>query len=178
MGGAINVSSNYGYGTKVKVILDQKMELIKNEDVVKYEELYDSVKLLMVDDSEAGIKIIDKITRGTNIKLDFAMNGKDCISKLKIEPYDMVLLDEQLTQISAIELIKKIRGIKNFDTPIVLLTKDNSYEYSEEYKKLGFSDYIIKLYFLFKSNIQQATSLRLLSAPSQTVICPAFTHSL
>ena len=30
MSGAINVSSNYGYGTKVKIILDQKIELEEN----------------------------------------------------------------------------------------------------------------------------------------------------
>lgn len=144
MSGAINVSSNYGYGTKVKIILDQKIEIEHNEDVAKYEELYDSVKLLMVDDSEAGIKIVDKIIRGTNINMEFAMNGKDCMSKLKTEHYDLILLDEQLTQISAVELMKKITGIKNFNTPVILLTKDNSYEYSEEYKKLGFSDYLLK----------------------------------
>jgi len=144
MSGAMNISSNYGYGTKVKIILDQKMEVIENKDVVKYEELYDSMKVLMVDDSEAGIKIIEKITKGTNIKLDFSMNGKDAISKIKANNYDLILLDEQLMTISALELIKKIRSIKNFDTPVILLTKDNSYEYSEEYKNIGFSDYILK----------------------------------
>ena len=144
MSGAINISSNYGYGTKVKIILDQKMELNQNEDVVKYEKLYDDIRILMVDDSEAGIKIIDKIIKGTNIKMDSAMNGKDCLGKIKNDTYDLILLDEQLTTISAMELIKKINTIKNFDTPVVLLTKDNSYEYSEEYKKVGFSDYILK----------------------------------
>ena len=144
MSGAINVSSNYGYGTKVKIILDQKVVLEQNNEVTKYKELYDNIRLLMVDDSEAGIKIIEKTIRGTNIKMEFVMNGKDCISKIKQEHYDLILLDEQLTQISAIELIKKIQGIKNFDTPIILLTKDNSYEYSDEYKKMGFSDYILK----------------------------------
>ena len=144
MSGAINISSNYGYGTKVKIILDQKIELIENEDVIKYESLYDNIKLLMVDDSEAGIKIIDKIIKGTNINMDFAMNGKECIDKIKIGNYDLILLDEQLTQISAMELIKKINGIKNFDIPIVLLTKDNSFEYNDEYKNMGFSDYILK----------------------------------
>ena len=39
---------------------------------------------------------------------------------------------------------KKIQGIRNFDVPVILLTKDNSYEYNDEFKKLGFSDYILK----------------------------------
>ena len=145
MNGAMIVSSNYGIGTKVKVILDQKIEFNKNEDVLKYEEIYENIKLLMVDDSDSGIKIIDKIIKGSNIKMDFAMNGKECIDKIKAyDKYDIILLDEQLSQISANELIKKIKNIRNFDIPIILLTKDNSYEYNDEFKKLGFSDYILK----------------------------------
>ena len=145
MNGAMIVSSNYGIGTKVKVILDQKIEFNKNEDVLKYEEIYDNIKLLMVDDSDSSIKIIDKIIKGSNIKMDFAMNGKECIDKIKAyDKYDIILLDEQLSQISANELIKKIKNIRNFDIPIILLSKDNSYEYNDEFKKLGFSDYILK----------------------------------
>ena len=145
MNGAMLISSNYGYGTKVKVILDQKVDFNVNADVLKYEEIYDDVKLLMVDDSDSGIKIIDKLIKGSNIRMDFATNGKECIDKIKAyDKYDIILLDEQLTQISAMELIKKIKVIKNFKIPVILLTKDNKYEYDDEYKKLGFSDYLLK----------------------------------
>lgn len=145
MNGAMIVSSNYGMGTKVKVILDQKIEVIVNEDIAKYNDIYDNIKILMVDDSEAGIKIIEKLIRGSNIKMDFAMNGRECIDKIRAHNrYNVILLDEQLTQISGSELLMKIKTIRNFDTPIILLTKDNSYEYNDEFKKLGFSDYILK----------------------------------
>ena len=56
----------------------------------------------------------------------------------------MILLDEELSQITANELILKIKEIRNFDTPILLLTKDNSHEYKEEYLKNGFAGYILK----------------------------------
>ena len=145
MNGAMMISSNYGFGTKVKIILDQKIEFNENADVLKYNEIYDNIKLLMVDDSDSGIKIIDKLIKGSNIKMDFAMNGKECIDKIKAyDKYDIILLDEQLSQISAMELIKKIKNIRNFNIPVILLTKDNSYEYNDDYKKLGFSDYILK----------------------------------
>ena len=145
MNGTMMISSNYGYGTKVKIILDQKVEFDVNETVLKYEEIYEDIKILMVDDSDSGIKIIDKLIKGSNIKMDFATNGKECINKIKAyDKYNIILLDEQLSQISAMELIKKIKGIKNFNIPVLLLTKDNSYEYNDEFKKLGFSDYLLK----------------------------------
>ena len=38
----------------------------------------------------------------------------------------------------------KIKEIRNFNTPVILLTKDNNYEYTDEYLNVGFSDYILK----------------------------------
>ena len=72
------------------------------------------------------------------------MNGKDCIDKIKIGKYDLILIDEELSQISGLDLMKKIKEIRNFKTPVLLMTKDNSYEYNEEYLKIGFTDYILK----------------------------------
>ena len=61
MNGTMMISSNYGYGTKVKIVLDQKIKFHSHQDIIKYEEIYDNVKLLMVDDSDSGIRIIDKL---------------------------------------------------------------------------------------------------------------------
>ena len=144
MHGAMLVSSSYGLGTKIKIILDQKMEIQKNVEIEKYEKILNDIKLLAVDDSEAGLKIIEKLLKGTRIKLTKAKTGKECIDKIKISKYDLILLDEELSQITANELIVKIKEIRNFKTPVVLLTKDNSYEYNEEYIKNGFAGYILK----------------------------------
>ena len=60
------------------------------------------------------------------------------------EKYDVILLDEELSQVSGIELMGKIKEIRNFNSPVIFMTKDNNYEYNEEYLNDGFSDYIIK----------------------------------
>ena len=134
MNGTMIISSNYGFGTKVKFVLDQKIDNSGNVQLSKYEEVYDNIKLLVVDDNDSAIKIIDKIIKGSNVKMDFATNGKECLDKIKLyDKYDIILLDEQLTQISALDFIKKIKNVRNFDIPIILLTKDNSYEYNDEY---------------------------------------------
>ncbi|MDY3934432.1 MAG: response regulator, partial [Bacilli bacterium] len=51
------------------------------------------------------------------------------------------------------ELLIKLKEIRNFNTPVILLTKDNNYEYSEEYLKQGFTSVIIKP--LKKDNLLQ-----------------------
>ena len=144
MNGTMIISSDYGVGTKVKVILDQKIGEEEQTEVSKYESVFDNIAILSVDDSESGLKIIEKLLKGTNIKLDLATTGKECLDKIKIGKYDLILLDEDLSQISGTELMLKIKEIRNFKTPVILLTKDNSYEYNEEYIKIGFVDYILK----------------------------------
>ena len=144
MNGTMLISSDYGIGTKVKVILDQKIGEEEATEVSKYENVFDNIDILSVDDSESGLKIIEKLLKGTNIKLDLASTGKECMDKIKIGKYDLILLDEDLSQISGTELMQKIKEIRNFKTPVILLTKDNSYEYNEEYIKIGFVDYILK----------------------------------
>ncbi len=144
MNGTMLISSDYGVGTKVKIILDQKISEEENTEVSKYESTFDNISILAIDDSESGLKIIEKLLKGTKIKLDLASTGKECLDKIKIGKYDLILLDEELSQISGRELLIKMKEIRNFKTPVVLLTKDNSYEYNEEYSKMGFADYILK----------------------------------
>ena len=98
----------------------------------------------MVDDSDASIKIIEKLLKGSKVKVDTADNGKECLDLIKVKKYDIILIDEELTQITGAELLKKIKSVRNFNSSVILLTKDNNYEYNDEYKKLGFSDYLLK----------------------------------
>ena len=144
MNGTMLISSDYGVGTKVKIILDQKIEISEDKVTTKYESSLEKVEVLAIDDSEAGLKILDKLLKDTNIILDKSNNGKDSLEKIRVSKYDLILLDEELSSISGKELLEKIKEIRNFNTPVILLTKDNNYEYNEEYKNEGFTDYILK----------------------------------
>lgn len=144
MNGALLLSSDYGIGTKIKIILDQKMDTDVDSEVSKYESVFENINILSVDDSEAGHKIIDKLLKGTNIKLDIVTTGKECLDKLKVNKYNLILLDEELEEMTGIELMKKMKETRNFKIPVIFLTKNNSYEYNEEYVKAGFSDYLLK----------------------------------
>ena len=41
-------------------------------------------------------------------------------------------------------MLKNLKCIRNFNIPVILLSKDNKYEYNEEYLKMGFNDILIK----------------------------------
>ena len=142
MNGAMMISSDYGVGTKVKVILDQKIVESENKEVIKYVSTLDNVNVLVCD-TDSGLKVITKLLEGSNVKLDKVDNGKELLESIKENKYDVVLMDESTSTNNQI-LVSKMKSIRNFNSEIILLTRDNSYEYNDEYKNLGFDDYILK----------------------------------
>ena len=145
MNGAMVITSNYGTGNKIKIILDQKVDTTEEKENKKYQNILDNKKILIIDNSEPSIKIIEKLLKNSNIEIDYSLNGKDAYKKIATRNrYDLILLDEELNTISGYEMLKNLQGIRNFNIPVILLSKDNKYEYNEEYLKMGFSDILIK----------------------------------
>jgi CheY-like chemotaxis protein len=142
MNGTMMISSDFGVGTKIKVILDQKIVDSENKEVTKYVSTLDNVNVLVCD-TESGLKVISKLLDDSNIKLDKVDNGKELLESIKENKYDLVLMDESTSTNNQI-LVSKMRNVRNFNSEIILLTRDNNYEYSDEYKNLGFDDYILK----------------------------------
>lgn len=144
MGGTIIPSSIYGKGTIIKVVLDQKIGEVETE-LNKYESVYDKKKILIVDDNPSSIKMITKLLKDSNLIIDIANSGKECLDKIRDkEKYDLILLDENMTPLNGLTVMRKLQEIRNFNINVILLTKNNDYEYNEEYLKYGFKDYLIK----------------------------------
>ena len=144
MGGTIIASSVYGKGTKIKIVLDQKIEKEESK-LEKYEHVYDKKKILLVDDSDASGKIISKMLSDTNVVLDIVKTGKEALDKIRNkEKYDLILLDEEMKPLDGITVMKKLKEIKTFNIEVVLLTRNNNYEYNEDYLEYGFSNYLLK----------------------------------
>lgn len=145
MGGTIIASSNYNEGTTMKIVLDQKLGELGNEKLTKYENAYDKKRILLVDDNISTNKIISKLLKDTNIELDYVSLGKEALDKIRSkEKYDLILLDEVMDPLDGKTVMKKFKDIRDFNTKVILLTRNNEYEYNEEYLKYGFAGYLLK----------------------------------
>ena len=144
MNGTIVPSSSYGSGTTMKIILVQKYDTI-DTDINKYDNIYDKKKVLLIDDSPSSEKLFNKILSGTNIELTSVKLGKEGLEKIRNkEKYDLILLDEELEPQNGHIIMRKLLEIRNFNIKVILLTKDNKYDYDDSYLQEGFTDYIIK----------------------------------
>ena len=144
MNGTIVPSSSYGSGTTMKIILDQKYDTI-DTDINKYDNIYDKKKVLLIDDSPSSEKLFNKILSGTNIELTSVKLGKEGLEKIRSkEKHDLILLDEELEPQNGHIIMRKLLEIRNFNIKVILLTKDNKYDYDDSYLQEGFTDYIIK----------------------------------
>ena len=145
MNGTMVITSNYGMGNKIKIILDQKIEPSTSIEEKKYQSILDNKKILIIDNTESTIKVIEKLLKESNIDIDYSLNGKDAYNKIKTRNrYDLILLDEDLNMMTGVELLNYLKKIRNFNIPVILLSKDNKYEYNEEYLNMGFTDILIK----------------------------------
>lgn len=145
MGGVIICNSNYGEGTVMRIVLDQKIVEEDDSKIVDYEKVYDKKKILLVDDSDNSLKNISRLLKDTNILIDYVSYGREALDRIRDNfKYDLILLDEKMEPLNGFETMKKLNNIKNFDTCVILLSRNSDYEYNDSYLDYGFKDYLLK----------------------------------
>lgn len=128
---------NYGY-------IDNRKEKLNFGIDITLEKIVDDIYAIVVDDMEQLAKMNQEVLKEINIESDIVFSGKECIKMIKENPdkYDIVFTDNQMPQMTGPELLKKLRKLKDFDLPVVIVTSDSGLE--EEFKNHGFDDYIVK----------------------------------
>ena len=144
--GTITVDSIYGKGSTFKVTLTQDIKegVILEEHNETEQQKYDNVKVLVVDDSNLNLKVADTILRKYNIETELVTSGQESIEKCKTNKYDIVFMDIMMPSMSGEETLKKLKEIKDFNTPVVALTADAMEGKKEIYLSEGFIDYLSK----------------------------------
>lgn len=102
--------------------------------------------ILMVDDNEFNLKIGAKILKSYNATVKTLNSGIECVKRLKAgEHFDLIFMDDMMPNMSGVETLHKIiHEIKDFDTPIIVLTANTAEGLRNKYLNLGFTDYLTK----------------------------------
>lgn len=79
-------------------------------------------RLLHVEDCDLDATIVKHFLRETNITIDLVKCGTDALARA-MEPFDLILLDWRLPDISGSEVAKKLRAVE-VNCPILMVTVD------------------------------------------------------
>ena len=161
MGGEISVESEYGKGSRFTVRIPQKV--INTEPMGDFLEQYKKflntsggdvqsvlapdARLLVVDDVEMNLRVVQGLLKATQIQIDTAMSGGECLKLVSKKQYDIIFLDHMMPDMDGIETLRRIRDMTdnpNEKTPIIMLTANAIIGAKEEYLRAGFQDYLTK----------------------------------
>ncbi len=105
----------------------------------------ENAHILVVDDSVSARSLIRTYLEGTSIKAAFAESGVQAIQKAKSNPFDLILLDIRLPDISGIEVCKILKSdARTKDIPVIFVTVASDKKSLVEGFQAGAVDYISK----------------------------------
>lgn len=103
----------------------------------------ETFQILVVEDSKPLREMLVHVLKDEETHADSAKDGKEALDKYYNAPYDLIITDLNMPEVTGIELIKKIREQDDF-VEFIIITGYASLESAVEAIKAGAFDYIIK----------------------------------
>ena len=164
MGSRLEVASEYGKGSVFSFKV--KQQVLNWSPMGDYETAYLSsiqqkaayresfiapeARILIVDDTAMNLTVAKGLLKATQVQIDTALSGYECLEKVQGDHYDLILLDHRMPGIDGVETLSSMKelektpGYPNLDTPVIVLTANAVSGAREEYLAAGFDDYLSK----------------------------------
>lgn len=128
LGGNIEVKSEVGVGTQIKVVLTYQLDTSKNEKQDSSKLDLKDKRILLVEDNEINMEVAEFYLGAVHANVDKAWNGLEAVEKVKEQPnkYSLVLMDIMMPKMNGDEAAKCIRKI-NPSIPIVAMSAQSEY---------------------------------------------------
>ena len=99
--------------------------------------------ILAVDDNSVNLKVLTGLLRSTQMQIDTASSGAQCLEMVRKKSYHLVLLDHLMPEMDGIETLRKMRET-GLEVPVIALTANAIAGARETYIQAGFQDYLSK----------------------------------
>ena len=113
--------------------------------------------ILIVDDERDFCTLLSDSLSMEGYRLFTAHNGRKALERVAKKTPDLVLLDIKMPGMNGIEVLKRIKKVKE-ETPVIILTAFGTLETARRAMKLGAYDYVTKPvdHSLLKSLVKEA----------------------
>ncbi len=161
MGGRIWVKSTYGEGSEFFIEFPQKIVSERgmgkfvphassmDEEIIQKSTSFTApeARILVVDDVETNLKVVKNLLKDTQIRIETAPGGQECLDMTKNTGFDLIFLDHRMPEMDGIETLHHMRERQddpNEETPVIMLTANVVAGAKENYLREGFTDYLTK----------------------------------
>ncbi len=164
MGGSITARSIEGVGSMFTVEI---MQLVSSSNMIGKRETWQQntesdrmetlhgARILVVDDEKMNLKIAEAVLKKGNYIIETAGSGEEAIEMTQEKKYDAIFMDHIMPGMNGEIACGKIKNDpenRNVDTPIIILTAEDSEEFIERSRELQIEGYITKPLNLDKAN--------------------------
>ncbi len=105
-------------------------------------------KILVVEDEENMRNLYCRILEDAGYDVESAEDGTKAYAKMKVSPYNLVLLDIMMPEMDGIQVLEKLirdgRKLETDSTPVVLLTNLGQDSLVAKGLSLGIRGYLLK----------------------------------
>ena len=102
-------------------------------------------RLLIAEDSITARTLVKSILEGAGYQVVATVDGLDALTRLKTDPFDLVVSDVDMPRMNGFELTSRIRADQNLkDLPVVLVTALGSQKDREYGVEVGANAYLVK----------------------------------
>ena len=104
-------------------------------------------RLLLVNENSIRINVFEKMLQPYSVKITRALSAKRAIEDISDHVYDMIFIDQNVSDLSAFDLAEEIRGMGGEyyqDVPLVYVTDIAMDDLYKAFLAAGFNDYLVK----------------------------------
>ena len=123
---------------KTKAKPDNESELLVLDKEIK------NIKVLVVEDISLNQLLMRTLLEDFGFECEIAGNGRIAVDMLRMNHYDIVLMDLQMPEMNGFEATEYMRNTMNLTIPIIALTADVTTVDVAKCKSVGMNDYIAK----------------------------------
>lgn len=103
------------------------------------------MKILLIDDDEAITTVLTTAFKNAGIETVVSHTGEDGVSKAGVDTFDVILLDQVLTDMSGNEVLRILKNDdKTKHIPVLILSNFSQKELVNQALELGAADYVFK----------------------------------
>ncbi|MVM38274.1 PAS domain S-box protein [Spirosoma sp. HMF3257] len=148
MGGTLQVESKKGIGSSVSFRIPFRKGSQENLPIREIAETNTDIlpgkRILVADDNVMNRLVASTILKNYGALIDEAQNGLEAVEKLRLQHFDLVLMDVQMPVMDGLEATREIRSTLSEHLPVIALTAFAVKGDNQKCINAGMSDYLSK----------------------------------